>query len=363
MLPKAFSNCYGLLLIIIILGFSLVDVPKRFSSKLDLQVEYKHKLMRISWYNFKLEELQYDLEFKLEVFKNDLANIDNDYIKKKFNQLIKNLPFKPKGDIECAYTEEVKGELKLERIEKDILNYLHIKLKYERALHKVYFMKRLNERLNNEGARKLSFHEYIYYKYLRLYILTPFFFSAVLLSSVILLSEFLNPSDHSIAILQATLQFLTPLKFVFIFNVFLVYGFYLIVHGILKSKFQGFKGLAFNNYTNVQSLIYFSRNISRMTAPACFNIFQILRLRESNFRVIMGATDSIPLFGDSFMKIAPLLLVILLLFKYFNIYSKVLIFIGIKEYDFNDLKDNLEAVEEGRAIVEATINDEKTAVK
>lgn len=356
LLPKAFSNCYGLFLIILVLGFSLVDVPKNFGKKLDRDLEYKHKLMKVTWYSYKLEELQYELEFKLEAFKSELESIDNNYLKGKFEQLMKSLPFELKNDIEYAYKEETKGKFKFEKIEADILEYIHIKEKYERAVGKAIFLYKLKTpdilyQVNSNTYNRLFFIKLFYYKYIRLYVITPIYTASIILSLVIVFAEFLNCFNFGRNFLILSLANMEASRFLLMFNIFLIYGCYIVLHGVLKSKFQRFKGLSLNNHTDTQSLITFSRNISRMIFPMCFNILQILQLDESGFRKIMGRTDNIPLFGESFMRLAPIILFILIFLKYFDIYSKVMLYLGIQDYDLNNINENREAIEEGKVII------------
>lgn len=356
LLPKAFSNCYGLLLIIIVLGFSLVDVPKKLGKKLDRDLEYKHKLIKVTCYNYRLEELQYELEFKLEAFKNELGSIDNDYLKGKFEQLVKSLPFELKSDIEYTYKEETKGKFRLERIETDILEYIHVREKYERTVEKAIFLHKLKhpELLHQTmhiNSNQIHLLRIMYYRYMRLYVVTPIYAVSIILSLVIVLMEFLNCFNFGRHFMITSLEHLDPSRFLLMFNIFLCYGCYIIIHGVLKSKFQGFKGLSLNNHTDTQSIITFSRNISRMIFPMCFNILQILQLDESGFRKILGRTDNIPLFGETFMRVAPIILFILILLKFFDIYSKVMLYLGIKDYDANNLNENREAIEEGKVII------------
>lgn len=75
-----------------------------------------------------------------------------------------------------------------------------------------------------------------------------------------------------------------------------------------------------------------------MVIPFCFNIFQTLNILEADFKNIMGKINSIEIFSDKLMRVFPFLLILFLLLKYFDFYSRVLYWIGLDDLPM-DLKN------------------------
>ncbi len=82
----------------------------------------------------------------------------------------------------------------------------------------------------------------------------------------------------------------------------------------------------------------------------CFNILQTINLETTHFKQIMGNIN-LSSFGASIMRLFPILLIILLALKYFDVYAKALNVFGISQsYDENS-EDFKSAKVDGRAMV------------
>ena len=243
-----------MLFIIAVLGFSIIDVPKKAKRKINLEEEIKHSFTQMVKRKSKLEELEMLIEFKLQVARKELQNIKDEYRKKKFEDLIGCLPFElgQHSEIDDNIPKVVE-KVTLDDVELEIYGYIKTKYKLKKTIQKLQSMLRKSKEKNLSPNFVLS--DFINTFFNRLV-----FFSVVFLSGLVVLFIIMNGFNVQREFLQNWLKKLSFFGFMAVFDIYALFVSYLIIHGILKSKFQNFKGLNANGNTDVQSLIYFSRS-------------------------------------------------------------------------------------------------------
>lgn len=265
MLPKILANCWGILLIMMVLGFSIVDVAKKCKRKLNLRTEIESNYVKLAKQKQKLEELEYSLEFKVATVKKEIQNITDSYKKKKFEHLVDNLPFKlnETHDLEDSDRNYFKNQITLEDTENEIYYYLMVKYKHRKLLRKTAYLTLISGykelTMQHEYQKKCDAFTEFYYKSLRYYLMLPVFFFVLAMSAIILLLIVFNGFNLPRAFIANGLAGMNWSTFGMVFNSYLLYMCYLNIHGILKAKFQNFKGLVPGKNTDLQSLIYFAR--------------------------------------------------------------------------------------------------------
>lgn len=243
-----------MLFIIAVLGFSLIDVPRKAKRKINLEEEIKHSFTQIAKRKSKLEELEMLIEFKLQVARKELQNIKDEYRKKKFEDLISSLPFElgQHSEIDDNIPKVVE-KVTLDDVELEIYGYIKTKYKLKKTIQKLQSMLRKSKDKNLSSNFVLSDFTTTFFNRL-------VFFSVVFLSGLVVLFIIMNGFNVQREFLQNWLKKLSFFEFMAVFDIYALFVSYLIIHGILKSKFQNFKGLNANGNTDVQSLIYFSRS-------------------------------------------------------------------------------------------------------
>lgn len=88
----------------------------------------------------------------------------------------------------------------------------------------------------------------------------------------------------------------------------------------------------------------------RISAPICANFIDIIKVDKTAFDQVIGKMDFIPVFGSATFFFFPFILVILSLFNYFDIYTKILQIFGLKSFQFNDQFDD-KLIGEGKEII------------
>jgi hypothetical protein len=88
-----------------------------------------------------------------------------------------------------------------------------------------------------------------------------------------------------------------------------------------------------------------------MVFPLCFHVLSVLTLDDSDYMTVMGNVKLVPVFGETFPRIFPVVLLVFLLLKAFEVYDKVLRLFGLGE-DFGDQQlSRIEEVERGKQVV------------
>ncbi len=85
-----------------------------------------------------------------------------------------------------------------------------------------------------------------------------------------------------------------------------------------------------------------------MSTPLCYNFLQLVDVKDSAFSSVMGTVDIVPVFGRTFNIIFPMLLLILIVFNAFDIYSKVSKAAGMQRFQFDEDNPSTQSIEDGR---------------
>lgn len=88
-----------------------------------------------------------------------------------------------------------------------------------------------------------------------------------------------------------------------------------------------------------------------MTAPISFNYLKIIGVKGSAFEKVLGAMDDVPILGSANTYFFPMILIMLILFNAFDVYSKILSALGLKQFEFSDNFDD-DRIEIGKQLVQ-----------
>ncbi len=66
-----------------------------------------------------------------------------------------------------------------------------------------------------------------------------------------------------------------------------------------------------------------NRNCSRVSTPLGYNFLQIVNDKNTSFINVMGEANVVPIFGETYNIIFPVILIILIIFNTFDIYALV----------------------------------------
>ncbi len=71
-----------------------------------------------------------------------------------------------------------------------------------------------------------------------------------------------------------------------------------------------------------------------MSTPLGYNFLQIINDKDTSFIGVMGEANVVPIFGETYNIVFPVLLIILILFNAFDIYSMIAKHMGFQKFVF-----------------------------
>lgn len=299
--------------IVLSLGHSIIDIPLIFLNYINNKNEIKKRNLVI-FYNNNLKSdtikelnIQYKYLLALKTqpqtsdkYKNKLNELlllisNSEYINKNVNitefELIKNKDLKLKS-LENRFNKVWRLLYKIKKCNyyvKDNLNYISKSIDLNRN------------------------HKFLIYS---CFIVTS------IISIILFFMEVSLPLN-----LITNYEFLYLKNSYFIVVVNLGFSFcliYYVIHSNLQIKIKDFAELLPNNLTETGSLFFFTRNISRVATPICFNVIQILNYHGTHFSKFMGNFQVVPIFGKELLYYFPLILIIIIILKVINIYDIIL---------------------------------------
>ncbi|KNC49781.1 LMBR1 domain-containing protein 2-B [Thecamonas trahens ATCC 50062] len=124
---------------------------------------------------------------------------------------------------------------------------------------------------------------------------------------------------------------------------------------LFKVQLFSYYKLVPGGLSSANSLLFSAAYLSRLAAPICYNYLLLLHEFEgvdTAFANIMGDMTAVPFLGEQFNTIFPLFILILCLCTLFNVYSRILAWLHIRSFMFEDSFDDSDApVGLGRSIV------------
>eukprot|EP00929_Paragymnodinium_shiwhaense_P030693 TRINITY_DN17350_c0_g1_i1.p1 TRINITY_DN17350_c0_g1~~TRINITY_DN17350_c0_g1_i1.p1 ORF type:complete len:639 (-),score=90.56 TRINITY_DN17350_c0_g1_i1:159-2027(-) len=125
---------------------------------------------------------------------------------------------------------------------------------------------------------------------------------------------------------------------------------------IFRLKVAGWYGLYSNHNTDISSLLWCASTLSRLSAPLCYHFLLLVRVEGTSFQALMGQINVVPVLGESFNKVFPMMVCVLCMCNLLNIYSRLVQFCGLDALEFDwalsQPTDANELLAEGRRLVE-----------
>ena len=374
------SNCWGLLLIIIFLGYGVVSVPRSFWDS-------GNNSRRLRFLYIKAANLDDDINNAAENLNETVKKIymSRDRLPNKTmleDDLEKIIDLCPQSLKDRHESKKHKNDLSIGLVTKETLVRLHKEIKNALASYKItkyelnevilqtIFLedilvakdspfKRIAFTIKSEErkcmARTIEILEW--YWYLTIKPLLCKIVSMLLwnMSILIILGEstlfigfpvgvfpLMFQQDYGIIISQ--LLCLIPLIYIVICT----------YYGIFQLKLPGWYGLYPKN-TEASSLIYCAYYLARLSAPLAFNFFLFIKVKNSVFEETMGIVDLVTRVGNHFAVFFPLLLVLFSFLNYIHAYGRVLRLLGINQVSFVDDSQE-QRVNEGKNILKRERN-------
>lgn len=120
---------------------------------------------------------------------------------------------------------------------------------------------------------------------------------------------------------------------------------YIVSHTVFRIKLYRIFALH-KKHSTASSLAFTSINLARVSFPLCYNYFQITEITKSTFLEFFGKMN-IP---SKYAFIFPILMILFAVFNVLDIYDKIMGYLGLGSYAFDE-EEALEKKEEGQKIL------------
>ncbi|KAL4493159.1 hypothetical protein ABPG72_003244 [Tetrahymena utriculariae] len=396
---KSLANCWGIFQIMILLGYSLVTVPRSHFRTINDKLQMKYLCFRAAQIKKEQEdsflELISNLKDVLEIkrieksSKDILFYCDNiiHLVPAKIIKLAQQEPDIEDKDSQRSYSQKKNIHYTFDSVVELRKQVQHNWSEFKRSgsnwkslLKKAFWLQDIIKNQDNESKKVIESSlrkprtgfqadlrnkiEWYWYMSTKKQIKAIWSIFLTAMSIIVLLSEISLFWDKDLSILgwfvQALLSFelsvfwvqivtLIPLLFM-IFNVY---------YGLFRLKISGFFGLYPNGHTDAASLLFASVNFSRVAAPLCYNYLEMINITDTAFNKVLGNINIVPVLGSDFTNFFPSLLVLFCLFNLFDLYGKVLSLFGLESFQFTDTY-NSSLIEEGQDLIKkARIKEEE----
>jgi len=362
------TNAYGLILIILFLGYGVIAVPKKYYGM--KQFSFKRKFVYFKVYN--KEETFHDKRFKLEELAATALALKS---KIKDNIILDKWPQefieKAESFASADYLDESdKGDEKSlislnGKMKKAIEDYERAHWSLRQTLKEAIWLEDIENSEPNVFDSKVGgwLMEYKTYRVFSWYWETKLnpIVSFILFLITTTFSIIIVFGEVSIYLFKSSSSVIRDL-FVNNFNNFFLttvvimvplgYLWFCTFYGIFHIKLFGRYALNPNHHTDSFSLNLSATLLTRLAPPLCYNFILLAKLEGTVFEKFMGEMEFIPVLGVSFQELFPILLVVLAIFNLLDVWSRLLRFVGFDSYTFVNKYDR-EKSEEGQTYVKS----------
>ena len=395
------SNTWGLFLLILLLGYGLIDFPRSLWFKSDYATHLKQSYFQLAKVHTEKCEAEEELEDLTSEIKQLAQKIKYNHGYRSFIEIIirkcpdeykQNLRINMDDYQEYSENEEASSSLP----DESYLVKLHTKLikcihKYKRTngewqtmLYNLFkledientassaagyrFLKTPNWQFNLvEGFinENFPFAIWFYYCLFKKYALKAFAIFFALLTITIIWSEMTFFNKKPILSIYANLlnvnrAYYNYLTIQFLCSMLIAYLCVCAYRTIFKIKLFNYYALSSNHNSSENSLIFSGTLVCRLTAPLCYNVLCLIHLDnhitqntnivETSFTSIMGHMDLVSFINNGFILYFPILIVFLCLSTLLKWGERLLHFLGFQQF-IVDTDLTQELIEDGRNLV------------
>lgn len=190
-----------------------------------------------------------------------------------------------------------------------------------------------------------------YYLHLRPCILRILGVICIALTLIMIVSEVTLFIDIKLCVFAYIIE---NSKNIYLINLFviipLLYTTICSLYGIFNLKVYGIYHISNSKNTDANSLLFLSGFMCRIGFPVCYNYLQMLKLqkKQTSLEDLLGVMDLFPIFGKHFTIFYPMILLILVLLNFFDIFRKISNLFGISQFSFTNY-NNSDIIEEGHS--------------
>jgi len=402
------SNTWGLFLLILLLGYGLIDFPRTLWFKSDYTLHLKQSYFQLAKMHTEKCEAEEELEDLTREIKELAKKIKYNHPFRNFIEIIiKRCPddYKRNLNINLDDYQEYRREgevgnessvfvdglpsdesyfVKLNtKLIKSVHKYKRTNGEWQMMLNDLFKLEDIesstsssNFKLLKTSSWQFNFIEsflnsnipliiWFYYCIFKKYILKVLAGLFSLLTIITIWSEmtFFNkkPALSIYAILlNLNRSYYNYLTIQFLCSMIIAYLCICAYRTIFKIKLFNYYALSANHNSSENSLIFSGTLVCRLTSPLCYNVLCLIHLDshitkdtnivDTSFTSIMGHMDLVSFINSGFIIYFPILIVILCFSTLFKWGERVLLFLGFQQF-IVDTELTQELIEDGKNLV------------
>lgn len=383
-LVMALANAYGLILVVVLMGYGLVDIPRYLLRKASRDKMLEHYHAQICKNKETMETAKEDLTKTLQTVKRIADRVkESDPLREYVDKILEKCPMEyeevtgedgDSGDITYAKLVSLNC-----RVKEDTHAVARAVCLYEMVLRKAFATEDIIRIKEEKGSpdRKLhySFRPPRTYKYAYVVDTLEYFWAiyfhplwyyalfagATILSILIVWCEITLPvnknsvdlSPFSQMIKAADMRGFGKQLFCFIPLSYMALCAYTT---LFKIRLFNYYRLVPHKQSDANSIMFSANYLCRLAAPLSFNFLKLVNVVDSSFNKVMGEMDAFPFLGEQFTIFFPIFVAILCLFSLFRVWGKIGSMCCIKKLRYIP-DDDIKLVTEGEKI----LRDERAA--
>ncbi|XP_013184506.1 LMBR1 domain-containing protein 2 homolog isoform X2 [Amyelois transitella] len=382
------SNTWGLFLLILLLGYALVEVPRNLwnNSKKNYTLTYTYfKIAKLSTDKCEAEETVDEILDSLNSVNSAVGS--GHPLQRHVETIILKLPVQLRDRLNSRQPSERStppSMSSLVNLHKKTIKALHVLQRTETQwglmLERVFHLEDVASNLRSPDPRfQHSFHtprprlqrilyppmvEWYWECFLKPYFLKSMAVVTCIMSVAVVWSELTFFCKKPVLSIFANIVIAAKYNcnyaaIVTISTIIIAYMFYCAYSTVLKIRLLNLYYLAPHHQTNEYSLIFSGMLVCRLTPAMCLNFLSLIhmdshvikeRIMETYYTQIMGHMDVLGIIAEGFNIYFPMLVVLLCLATWLSLGSRLLSLCGFQQFVGDD-ELAADLVDEGREIV------------
>ncbi|CAH2236964.1 LMBR1 domain-containing protein 2 homolog isoform X2 [Pararge aegeria] len=382
------SNTWGLFLLILLLGYSLVEVPRNLwnNSKKNYTLTYSYfKVAKLSTDKCEAEETVDEI---IETLNSVTAAVGPGHpLHRHVETIVQKLPIQLRDKLNSRAPPErptAPSFKSLVNLHKKTIKALHVLQRTETQwglmLERIFHLEDAASNSRSPDKRfQHTFHtprprlqrilyppivEWYWECFIKQYFLKTMAVVTCILSVAVVWSELTFFCKKPVLSIFANINNAAKDSYnyaaiVSVSTLVIAYMFYCAYSTVLKIRLLNLYYLAPHHQTNEYSLIFSGMMVCRLTPAMCLNFLSLVhmdshvikeRVRETFYTQIMGHMDVLGIIAEGFNIYFPMLVVILCLATYLSLGSRLLSLCGFQQFVGDD-ELTTDLVDEGREIM------------
>ena len=326
---SAASNVFGLVVVVLLLAYGLVDVPRCLWRYSDLDAWSLHATTKIGKLNLKLEDAKQELKLSAAIANNVSRLISKrDSLRKYMDQIFEEvssiIPMSAVedveiGDLDLEYELDHEGLVSLrKRCQRANIVFQRSKYQYIKLVKSVQHTRERLSYLQESGA-----HTQLLLREIGLKTLAVL---CILMSLALMVAEgTLSWQKPDFSVISVLLKICNDniIATYSMILVFLLYFCSCAYHSLFKMKIFSYYYLV-PQYTDSYSLLLNASMLARFTAPLCFNFLTLTKLKHTALTdSALAPMGKVPFFGRDFNVYYPIMGCVFFLTVALNLWSNV----------------------------------------